>query len=189
MPKRQSITVVRDAPKPKRVPRDVTALWLAEQLGVHRNTLNGWLRRSRLDLTSLESVSRFVVDFLDRNGHANPSATPPKLMQLAGKNLRLCGLVAQRLSVGAFMWAPVAGGAYAYAGELAGELEVHLGGELKLPPFSARLAALDRYARQGLGALAEAQRLLAEVATVVGPSDPVLARLRLRLQVRGVRGG
>ena len=172
------------------VPRAMSVLWLARELGVHRNTLNKWIRhKGRLDLTSLESVCRFVVDFLDRNGHMNPSATPATLMTLAGRNLRLCGMVAQRLSVGTFAWAPVAGGAYSYAGELAGELERCAGSQLLPPPFAARLAALDEYAAQGLGALSEPQRLLAEVASVVGADDPVLARLRLRMQVRVVRGG
>ena len=175
--------------KPPAGPK-LTRLWVAEQLGVHRNAINRWQRKgARVDVSDLESIARFVVDFLDRNGHANPSATPPMLMTMAGKNLRLCGMVAQRLSVGTFAWLPVAGGAYAYAGELAGALAEHLGAALLAPPFAARLAALDDYARQGLGRLAEAQRLLAEVGTVVGPSDPVLARLRLRLQVRAVRGG
>ncbi|TXH50585.1 MAG: hypothetical protein E6Q97_20135 [Desulfurellales bacterium] len=169
------------------IPRKVTKAWLAEQLGVHRHTVEAWARdKARLDLSDFASVCRFVVAFLDRRGHVDPAATPVTLLGLAGKNLHLCGVAAQRLSVGTFMWAPVAGGAYAYAGELAGELEARLGARLNLPPFASRLAALDELVARGLGTLPEAQRLLAEVATVVGPDDPVLSRLRLRAAVRGV---
>lgn len=176
----------RGVPGPH-IPRKVTKAWLAEQLGVHRNSVDTWTRdKGRLDLSSFPSVCRFVVDFLDRRGHLDPSAKPATLLALAGRNLHLCGVAAQRLSVGTFVWAPVAGGAYAYAGELAGELAAHLGAKLNLPPFSARLAALDDLVCRGLGLTPEAQRLLAEVGTVVGPNDPVLTRLRLRATVRGV---
>lgn len=172
------------------IPRKVTKAWLAQQLGVHRNSVSGWARdKATLNMSNFPSICRFVVDFLDRRGHLDPSATPKTLLTLAGRNLRLCGIAAQRLSIGSFAWAPVAGGAYAYAGELAGELEAHLGAELDLPPFAARLAALDDLVRRGLGSLPEAQRLLAEVGSVVGPDDAVLARLRLRAAVQGVPRG
>lgn len=171
----------------KRAGRTFTAAEVAAAAGVGSAEVSAATKRGDIDLGSLASVSRWVEGRRSELGSYAGGCYASAL-----RELRLAGCVAQDLGFGIFMWAPVKGGGFAYAGELAGplgQLAAAAGprspGRLALPPFSGILADLARRCDSGPGYDSESAELRRRLSLVIGHEDPVLCRLQVRAARRG----
>lgn len=167
----------------RRAGRSFTAAEVAAASGVGSAEVSAAAKRGDVDLGSLASVAKWV-----ESRRAELGGFAAGCFAAATRELRLAGCVAQDLGFGVFMWAPVKGGGYTYAGELAGPLKQVAcsgRGRLALPPFSGILADLARRCDSGPGYDSESAELRRRLATVIGNEDPVLCRLQVRAARRG----
>lgn len=104
---------------------------------------------------------------------------PEAYLEFSSRFLLAAGIVAQKISIGAFLWAPIADGQYMFGGEMTPIMWPCLG-DLTLPPFARLLTSLDTRIGLGLGYDAESENLFYELERVVGPKDTVLTRLRVK---------
>lgn len=104
---------------------------------------------------------------------------PEACLAFASRFFLSAGIVAQKISIGAFLWAPIADGQYLFGGEMAPIMWPCLG-DLTLPPFAKLLSSLDFRIGNGLGFDAVSENLFYELERLLGSKDPVLTRLRVK---------
>jgi len=107
---------------------------------------------------------------------------PEDCLGYTSRFLLAAGIVAQRLSIGVFMWAPIGENNFLYGGEVADVLLPCLR-SVPSPPFAHLLGALDWRVGAGRGFDPESESLIHQLHCILGPKDPVVMRLCVRRSV------
>lgn len=104
---------------------------------------------------------------------------PEEYLEYASRFFLAAGIVAQKLSIGVFMWAPIGDGQFLWAGEMTPIMYPCLK-ELPPPPFAGVLGSLEYRINVGKGFDADSENLFHQLEKVLGTKDQVLTRLRVK---------